>query len=457
MKISFSLLAFSLLKNSRKYGTQVKPSVEMEDQLIALIKADEMKPRKHPGVMKARTVEVPAAVVSTMKVIIKDKPVSALRMEGEKLERYLKGRHPPVEKDQVTSKGIEIQQQIEAKLGVDLLSLSEEQKEALKSRFQNLVIKRLKHMLYSWKPVVYNEHSSLLYMVSRFAPEYAVLLKILTEVKTREPDFQPHSMFDFGSGVGTATWAARSVWGDTIQEHFNVDSSGEMNDLASFLLRGGDEEAEMPIKAVFYRQFLPASHMLKYDIVITAYTLLELPSARTRLETILNLWNKTNRYLVIVEQGTNAGFKVTNEARDFILELERRNDSHTATVAHVFSPCPHDLPCPRLTHDKTPCNFEVSYIPLPFQGRCDAKKERYSYVVLKKGPRPDSDVQWPRIVRKPLVRKKHTICRMCVAGGKLQEIIFTASKHGKIPYWCARSSNWGDLLPMTVKDVNGKE
>jgi hypothetical protein len=30
--------------------------------------------------------------------------------------------------------------------------------------------------------------------------------------------------------------------------------------------------------------------------------------------------------------------EVTNEARDFILELERRNENHTATVAHVFSP-----------------------------------------------------------------------------------------------------------------------
>jgi hypothetical protein len=56
--------------------------------------------------------------------------------------------------------------------------------------------------------------------------------------------------------------AARSVWGDMIQEHFNVDSAGEMNDLASLLLRGGDKEAEMPIKAVSYRQFLPASHMV---------------------------------------------------------------------------------------------------------------------------------------------------------------------------------------------------
>jgi hypothetical protein len=49
------------------------------------------------------------------------------------------------------------------------------------------------------------------------------------------------------------------VWGDLIQEYFNVDSSGDMNDLADLLLRGGSEEMEMPIKGVFYRQFLPAS------------------------------------------------------------------------------------------------------------------------------------------------------------------------------------------------------
>jgi ribosomal protein RSM22 (predicted rRNA methylase) len=50
---------------------------------------------------------------------------------------------------------------------------------------------------------------------------------------------------------------------------------------------------------------------LKYDVVVSGYTLMELPSARTRLETIMNLWNKTNKYLVIVERGTNAGFRVS--------------------------------------------------------------------------------------------------------------------------------------------------
>jgi hypothetical protein len=56
--------------------------------------------------------------------------------------------------------------------------------------------------------------------------------------------------------------AARAVWGDLIKEVFNVDSSRDMNDLASLLLRGGSEEADMPIKGVSYRQFLPASHMV---------------------------------------------------------------------------------------------------------------------------------------------------------------------------------------------------
>lgn len=56
----------------------------------------------------------------------------------------------------------------------------------------------------------------------------------------------------------------------------------------------------------------------------------ELPSLQTRLETILNLWNKTSGYLVVVEHGTNAGFKIINEIRDFILQLN--------SDCHVFSP-----------------------------------------------------------------------------------------------------------------------
>lgn len=47
------------------------------------------------------------------------------------------------------------------------------------------------------------------------------------------------------------------------------------------------------------------------------------------------------------------------------------------------------------------------------------------------GKASENDERWPRIVRPTLVRSKHAICRMCTANGKLEEVIFTKSKHGE--------------------------
>lgn len=56
-----------------QYTTKTKCSAVMESQLIDRINADEIKPRKHPGVMKMRISEVPAAVINAMEVIMKGK------------------------------------------------------------------------------------------------------------------------------------------------------------------------------------------------------------------------------------------------------------------------------------------------------------------------------------------------------------------------------------------------
>lgn len=53
-------------------------------------------------------------------------------------------------------------------------------------------------------------------------------------------------------------------------------------------------------------------------------------------------------------------------------------------------------------------------------------------MVIKRGKRNELEgPAWPRIVRPTLVRSKHTICRLCTYEGQLQEVIFTAKKHGK--------------------------
>lgn len=38
---------------------------------------------------------------------------------------------------------------------------------------------------------------------------------------------------------------------------------------------------------------------------------MELPSQQTRLDTLLNLWQKTEDFLIVIEQGTKPGFKVS--------------------------------------------------------------------------------------------------------------------------------------------------
>ncbi|XP_075229719.1 ribosome assembly protein METTL17, mitochondrial isoform X2 [Lycorma delicatula] len=378
-----------------------------------------------------------------------DKPVKNLIKDGIEFTKYLEGRHPPLDTEAYKDHVEKVTKKAIRQCGVreDTEDYEEnfyKNRNAINKKFNEL----LRKQTYHWKSINYNQYMSLIYLVSRTAPEYAVICRVFNEIFSRDKTFQPKSLFDFGSGVGTVSWAAKRYWKNSLKEFFCVDSSSHMNDIAQALLQDGKLNLEIP-KGVFFRQFLPSKNEL-YDLVVTAYTLFELPSKQARLEAVLNLWSKTGKYLVIVERGSNAGFKLVNEARDF---LRFRNESSAvpSLKAHIFAPCPHDLECPRLMEDNTPCNFMVNYKVLAMDNKERISGERFSYVIFKKGEREDFN-QWPRIVRPVIKRSGHSICRVCTAEGKLKEVIFTAAKHGKIPYLCARNSRWGDILPVKLDE-----
>ncbi|XP_037047480.1 methyltransferase-like protein 17, mitochondrial [Bradysia coprophila] len=426
----------------KSYSTVQKPIVTLDKKVAEDLESEVFKPRHHPGTDKAKVVTVPPRIVSSIFKSLKDAPVKGVYRDAQALNRYLKGRHIPPEQNLVKYK----RQMIADKLS-QTMDLSDEKKQ---KKYDAKVDKTLKSQIYNWEPMVYDEYKALQYVLGRSAQEYSTVLRIFTEIQNRDPTFKPRSYFDFGSGVGTGLWAASKLWKDSIFEYFMVDSSRSMNDLADLILRDGDENIQMELRNVNFRQFFPASIETTYDIVISAYSLFELPDTQARLETILSLWNRCESYLVLVENGTMAGFKLINEARDFILHLNEKSES--GPVGHIFAPCAHNMTCPRLlADDRSPCNFVTSYMPLPLdpEGANLPQKELYSYVVLKKGPNTDCD-KWPRIVRPTLIRSKHAICRMCTKDGNLQEVIFTQSKHGKLPYRCARSSKWGDRLPISI-------
>ena len=80
---------------------------------------------------------------------------------------------------------------------------------------------------------------------------------------------------------------------------------------------------------------------MKYDLVVCSNTLLELPSTSERLETLSKLWDRVEKvrvknlwnnghtilivqggYMVLTETGTNAGFHVIAEARDYLIQVK---------------------------------------------------------------------------------------------------------------------------------------
>lgn len=439
VKLLVSKMQCTRILSSRYFSS--KPKALLDDAISTLLSNNEIKYRSHPGVIKPRTPVFPKWASTEIQAILKGKNINLkeINESAKKLHQHLHQRYPPVEQSELPEKLQKVEKRLNANNHDEKISVEDiDFRRNIKAR--NI----LKQTIYNWQPINFDKLTCLTYLVAKSVQNYAVSYKILNEIKVRDKDFKPETFFDFGSGIGTNIWTASEMWPDSLKEYFCVETSEPMIELSERLV----EAARPKIKGnIFYRQFFPASMNPTYDIVISAHSLFELPSQQFRLETILKLWRKTENYLIIVEDGTNAGFELVNEARDFILKYANSKYRKDTKFVHVFSPCPHDLKCP-LAIDNHPCNFSVLYHPLQFLDGKEHKQQLYSYVVLKKGKHPENDEQWPRIVRATLKRSNHVICRMCRADGELKEEIFTKYKHGKEMYRCVRSTKWGDRLPL---------
>ncbi|XP_015180546.1 PREDICTED: methyltransferase-like protein 17, mitochondrial [Polistes dominula] len=429
-----------------------KPNVKLEDDLNNLLDQKLLKHRHHPGIINPRFVEVPNWIKDSIKIVLDDSNISNeyLWKGGQKLMQHLLGRHITIKQPVVPNEEKRIYDSMNPTKLYEIVDDTNINNDNTNNDFKLEYHEKEKSHHSSNIPLNYNRQSCLLYLVGRSQFEYSVVYRILNQIKTKDVDFKPKTLFDFGSGVGTVMWASSQLWSDSLIEYFGVDTSSHMNDLSAEL----NNHNTHPIKNVFYRQFFPATPVPLYDIVVSSFSLLELPDIEKRFDIVQKLWAKTQNYLVIIEDGTNAGFAAVNEARDILLYNPSQSDNKNDNNIHVCAPCPHDMKCPRYHTDNTPCNFDISYYTLPVSGTSCLKKNRFSYVVLKKGARSDSDKQWPRIVRPVLKRSRHVVCRTCTANGKLEEIIFTTFKYGKNAYRCARVSKWGDLLPIEISKDN---
>uniref|UniRef100_A0A8C2K209 Ribosome assembly protein METTL17, mitochondrial n=1 Tax=Cyprinus carpio TaxID=7962 RepID=A0A8C2K209_CYPCA len=394
--------------------------------------------RKHPGVTNLKTVRLPEQLQVAAQSVLK----SDLSEKAHKLSNFLWSRKRATETSQLREKAVLLEKKF-----------LEQERDIHTGGFKiKRVLSELRRTTYHRTPLRYDEDLGLVYMAARLAGGYAGVLRALNEIKKRDPVFVPYSLLDFGSGLGTGTWASHTLWGDSLKEYVCVDSSGDMNTLAEQLLRGGNDVDNPVIKQVYFRQFLPVSPKVQFDLVIAAFSLSELATLNERLNVIFTLWRKTNSYLVLVENGTKDGHQILMEARDTI--LKREDDvKHDLRRPSIFAPCTHELPCPKLIKQHVvPCNFSHFYYPLPLLKSQERQQEKLSYLIISRSDeeKPQKTERWDmaRLISQVRRRPRHVQCQLCCANGELKQLAVTARCHGKDMYRCARSSDWGDLLPV---------
>ena len=375
---------------------------------------------------------------------------------GFALQKHLKHRKPPLEGKELVAREKKVEQKLAEEFGVGNL---EDETEVPASKVKSRTKALRKRYIWQWVPIEFDKTAALTYLVTRSAGEFASLKHIFREVKTNMPQYQPRTLFDFGSGLTTGLWAFKDTFGD-LTEAFCVDPSKQMNDLARLIMGQGADKAELPA-GISFRLHNPSQVGIQYDLVLSSHSLMELPSAADRLTAVHSLWRRVEDggVLVLVELGTNAGYQLVVEARDYLLQLaqlSRVGEAEESLEGHVLAPCPHDQPCPRYLSDNVPCNFSVRYNNFDLKGLDPTvvRHETFSYVVFKKGARETE--AYPRVVEEVIKTKGSIYCRLCTSEGGLQEVLCRKKMDSKL-YQLAKRLSPGQQLPATLVKTEKKE
>jgi len=268
------------------------------------------------------------------------------------------------------------------------------------------------------------------YLTSRLPATYAVISRVLREVKERISGLGIGSMLDLGAGPGTAMWAAAEHFPELarivlVEDFTEWIAVGKR--LAESSILDSIRNAEWRKGSIIQQSFSEA-----FDLVTISYVLNELsPTDVTALAH--DAWNHADKVLLIVEPGTPVGFERIREVRQDLI----------AKGAHIVAPCPHESQCPM--RDENWCHFaerlerssEHRHAKLAVLGYED---EKYSYVAVAR-----ESVRLPaaRILRHPRKHSGHVELQLCTPQGLQRE---TVSKKRGEEYKKARRAAWGDVI-----------
>ncbi|PXF47916.1 Methyltransferase-like protein 17, mitochondrial [Gracilariopsis chorda] len=357
---------------------------------------------------------------------------------------------------------------------LDLLRAQDFERRKIVSRKGQPIVRR---------PLKYDEEEAVSYAALRMPATLAANVFVMAEIRRLLPDFAPIKLLDFGTGVGVSVMAAARAFpnptpdqgSSSIRMAALVDQSEPMLRVGSKILKSDPAASSTSVSSALSLHD-KVLRQAEFDIVCASYSLNEIVrkamanpldcedsdrdggsvsrEKRVKLaennlrRTVKSLWSRTapGGLLIVVEDGTAAGFEIVSFARDLLL---RYNDAETvkaehldsnssghkdrATQARVVAPCLHSRTCPlrgsitrrRICRFQQRLNrplFSRNARPLP----TGYEDEYFSFIAIQKilleekSPNDTEAKGWGRLIRPPLMKGKHIALDACTKDGNLE-------------------------------------
>lgn len=282
------------------------------------------------------------------------------------------------------------------------------------------------------KEYISSKAHRLSYVATRVPATYQVNHKVLGELALHASNHELRSLLDLGSGPGSVMWAASHVL-STLDKIQLIERDKELGLIGKKLALHSAQQSVR--NACWEFEDLKRWQVKEsFDLVTLSYVIGELTDEENRT-LIEKGWEAANKFFVIIEPGTPAGFERIRKARTHLISLG----------AQVIAPCPHNASCPMAGQDW--CHFsarvERSFIHRRAkQATLGIEDEKFSYVIVSKIL---SILPKARVLSHPLKRPGHIYLKLCTEEGLKQEIV--SKKRGDF-YKIARKLEWGDIVEI---------
>ncbi|KAI0778648.1 mitochondrial small ribosomal subunit Rsm22-domain-containing protein [Trametes elegans] len=246
---------------------------------------------------------------------------------------------------------------------------------------------------------------------------YSAIYAVLDHVKQRlGPEWQVRRVLDWGAATGSGLWASGHAFQEqpggrvpsdmadiqiaqsTLDSYLAIDKREGLVRIGKRLTR----DVEMGTLDVSWQKAFREDNVTAREdgssvVALSAFFLSSLPTPFDRKALVQEMWESGAEVMVLIDHS----FEAVAEARAQFLKLGRKevedpSTSHLSVKgAHVVAPCPHDGACP-LYHPgsgELVCSFSQRLQRPDFVRKTKHSGDGhenmdYSYVVVRRGPRP---------------------------------------------------------------------